>query len=424
MKLYALSKSGKDEIEMKIATVLFTYNRSAHTKKTIDALHNSTILPEKLFIFHDGLKCEEHREEWINVRKVINTIDWCNVEIIEEKRNKGLARNIVDGITKVMLEYDAVIVLEDDCVAHPLFMEYATKCLNKWVDNKKVFCINGYSENVDIEANGTDAYFLGRPESWGWATWRDRWAFYEEDYKMLVNMKRDSEINHQLNIWGQDLEGYLLHNIDGRCNSWAVFWALQCIKRGGYCLTPYYSLIENIGLDGTGVHCGKTQRKTLLRERANLNKLILPDIVEFPENYEEAYEDFFKWVNPEVKLKCYNEILIRWNMLLCRGISVVNYFKMYNISNIAIWGRGNLCKALLYELEGQVKVNYIIESNPTNKVYGNIPIIAPCDITDEIQSIVVIPVYDMNNIRKKVKGHSRDIMIGLNELLEQLSIND
>lgn len=407
---------------MKVATILFTYNRSIHTRKTLEALHNNTILPEKLYIFHDGLKCEEHRKEWQNVKEVINCVDWCDTEIVEGNENKGLAKSIVGGVTRVLREYDAAVILEDDCVTHPLFMEYHIKCLNKWRDEKKVFSVNGYSWNTNAAGNGTDVYFTGRAGSWGWSTWKDRWDLYQEDYKMLVEMKKNPEVNHQLNVWGQDLEKYLLHNIDGSSDSWAVFWALQCIKAGGFCPTPYYSLVDNVGFDGTGVHCGVGDMDTKLWEWTDIREVLLPDAIEFPENYERAYEKYFKWINPEIKLKCYNEMLVKWNRLLQRGISVADYFKERGITNIGIWGRGNLCKALLSELEGQVKVNYIIESNPIKTEYENIPVIAPGDITEDIQSIVVIPIYDMENVCKKVRGYGQNIMIGLNELLEQLFI--
>ena len=39
---------------MKIAVAVFTYHRSYHTEKVLDALKNNTVLPEKLIVFQDG----------------------------------------------------------------------------------------------------------------------------------------------------------------------------------------------------------------------------------------------------------------------------------------------------------------------------------------------------------------------------------
>ncbi len=41
---------------MKIATLLFTYNRSYHTEQALSALKENTALPQKLIVFQDGRK--------------------------------------------------------------------------------------------------------------------------------------------------------------------------------------------------------------------------------------------------------------------------------------------------------------------------------------------------------------------------------
>ena len=56
---------------MKVATIIFTYNRSVHTEKVLTALRENKILPEKLFLFQDGLKNELHRDEWNKVNRLI-----------------------------------------------------------------------------------------------------------------------------------------------------------------------------------------------------------------------------------------------------------------------------------------------------------------------------------------------------------------
>lgn len=402
---------------MNIGIIVFAYNRSRYLGKVLDGLKENKGV-SKLHIFQDGLKCEEHRDEWEKTQQVIKGIDWCEVIYEQSPYNKGLANSIVDGVNTVFEENDAVVVLEDDCVPHPLFMEYVTACLRKYQEDKRVFAVNGYSWNVDVQPNGTDAYFAGRTCAWGWAMWKDRWQLYQQDYKMLARIRNDTYKSRQFDIWGQDLEGYLIGNINGSCDSWAVFRSLKCIELGGLCPTPYYSLIDNIGFDGTGVHCGKVETLTRTREWTDTREIILPDKVEFPENYEIAYADQFRWVSPQVRLNCYNKMLLQWNTLLRNGINIVEYFEKRNIKHIAIWGRGDLCNALICELKDKVEIKYIVESKPKSKQYENIPVISANGITDEIQAVVVIPVYDMNSIQKRISN--RNILIGLDKILEYL----
>ncbi|MDE6713238.1 MAG: hypothetical protein K2K20_05825, partial [Lachnospiraceae bacterium] len=61
---------------MKIATVLFTYNRSHHANRVIEALKCNTVLPQKLFIFQDGCREGEDDTEWKKVNHLIYDIDW------------------------------------------------------------------------------------------------------------------------------------------------------------------------------------------------------------------------------------------------------------------------------------------------------------------------------------------------------------
>ena len=147
---------------MNVATILFTYNRSKHTRQVLDALSRNTVLPDKLYIFQDGPKRTTNQKEWKAVSDVINAVSWCDTEIVISNYNKGLANSIKSGVSQVLQLYDAVIVLEDDCVPHPQFMEYMVKALEKYESKKEVYHIGASSEPVEVNENGTCAYFFGK----------------------------------------------------------------------------------------------------------------------------------------------------------------------------------------------------------------------------------------------------------------------
>lgn len=406
---------------MKIGIVVFAYNRSQHLQDVLNGLQKNRGV-SKLYIFQDGLMCERHRREWEKTQMVIRGTKWCKVIYHQAPQNKGLAKSIVDGINMVFKENDAVIVLEDDCVPHPIFMDYMTGCLEKYRNDRRIFSVNGHSWPADVRENGADAYFIGRISSWGWGTWKDRWELYEQDYKIIGRIKNNPEKCRQLSIWGQDLESMLLGNMYGKCDSWAVFWALKCIEQGGLCPTPYYSLIDNIGFDGTGTHCGNTAIDICKRKRTDMKEFVFPESIQFPLDYEYSYIDLFKWTPPEVKLNCYNKILLQWNQLLQKRINIAHYFEWKNIKRIAIWGSGNLCKMLIKEGNGSVEIKYVIESKPSCSQFEHIPVISPDKVTDEVEAIVIIPVYDIDRIKQKM---AKDItLIGLDEMLKSFSRED
>ena len=109
---------------MKIGTILFTYHRSEHTQKVLEALEKNDVLPWKLYIFQDGIKESTNYSEWKKVNKIIRNINWCETKIYISEENKGLAKSVIMGINQVFQECDAAIILEDDCVPCKEYMSF------------------------------------------------------------------------------------------------------------------------------------------------------------------------------------------------------------------------------------------------------------------------------------------------------------
>lgn len=298
---------------MKTAILLFTYNRSYHTEKVITSLRNNTVLPEKLIIYQDGLNqgYENDAYEWKKVNKLINSIDWCNKEIIVSEHNKGLAQSIVSGINYAFKSYEAVIVLEDDCVAAPDFVRFMEQCFEKYEQNKSVFCVSGYSWPVLMEESQYDVYGCGRISSWGWGTWKDRWEKYNSDYDIIKRLKREKVKSRNLAMWGNDCEKMFLDKMSGNNDSWAVYWALIVIENEGICINPYDSLIQNIGLDGTGVHCGKTERFQVAFSNHMKKDFKLPDDPRILDSTKKAFASLYgNYTSTNMESKSKENILV------------------------------------------------------------------------------------------------------------------
>lgn len=277
---------------MNIGIIVFAYNRSRHLEKVLDGLRRNEGI-SKLYIFQDGLKCEQHRDEWKKTQQVIQKVDWCEVIYTQSPYNKGLAKSIVDGIDAVFIENDAVIVLEDDCVPAANFISYMVQCFNQYVEQKKVYSVSGYGWPIELPEDKYDVYGCGRISSWGWGTWKDRWEQYNIDNEIITRLKEDKEKSRYLATWGNDCETMLLDRINGRNNSWAVYWALNVIENGGTCINPYRSLINNIGMDGTGVHCGTTQKFQVTLSDSVREEFSLPEIPGILAVTEEAFAGLF-----------------------------------------------------------------------------------------------------------------------------------
>ncbi len=277
---------------MNVATIVFTYNRSYHTEQVLEALRRNTVLPQKLYLFQDGLG-EGNKEEWEKTNRLICGVDWCDKEVIVSENNKGLAASIESGVNYAFKEHDAVIVLEDDCVPTVDFINFVQQCFVKYENDKRIYAVSGYAWPIELQSDKYDVYGCGRISSWGWGTWRDRWEIYEKDYEIARKMKKDKEASKNLALWGNDLEDTLINNVRGSNDSWAVFWALNVISHMGICINPYYSLIRNIGFDGSGVHCGRTERYDTEMMCEKKGDFFLPDLPEISNEVEKAFAPLF-----------------------------------------------------------------------------------------------------------------------------------
>lgn len=280
---------------MKTATLLFTYNRSVHTEQVLDALKNNSVLPEKLIIFQDGLDKEGHRDdcEWHKVNRLIHSIDWCDKEVIISDYNKGLSDSIVAGINYAFQEYEAVIVLEDDCVPAVDFIKFMEQCFTEYKENRYVYSVSGYSWPIPVEKNQYDVYTCGRICTWGWGTWKDKWRVYNKDPDILRRIKKDKIKSRNLAMWGSDCEKMLLDKIAGNNDSWAIYWGLIIIENEGICINPYESLIQNIGIDGSGVHCGISDEFQVKISESLKNKFKLLEDIAILNNTKEAFASLY-----------------------------------------------------------------------------------------------------------------------------------
>jgi hypothetical protein len=243
--------------------VLFVYNRPEHTTKTIEALKVNTLAKHSdLFIFSDAAKNPSQLEKVQKVRTVIQNIKgFKSVNIYNAKENKGLAKSVKEGVTEIISQYGKIIVLEDDLITSPVFLEYMNKSLNYYQKNECIWSISGYSPDIKINNSYVkDIYLSPRGCSWGWATWKDRWNLVDwevNDYKIF---KHNFKIRSKFNKGGNDLSFMLSDQIAGRIDSWAIRWVYSQFKESKYTVYPVGSLVRNIGMDLSGTHSPKSDK--------------------------------------------------------------------------------------------------------------------------------------------------------------------
>lgn len=244
----------------KAPIALFVYNRPGHTKQVLDALAiNHGANESLLYVFCDGPKAGVN-DEVLNkieaVRKVCREeTRFKKVVIIEQSTNKGLALSIIEGISKVIQEHKKIIVLEDDIVTSPGFLNYMNDALTVYASEEKVMHVNGFS--FPISGKLPKTFFHPMISCWGWATWERAWKHFKKDAKAQVSQLIEGNLWKKFTINGtyKGLQRQLEDNLQGKLNTWAIFWYTTIFLKGGTSLFPHKSLVQNIGFDGSGEHC-------------------------------------------------------------------------------------------------------------------------------------------------------------------------
>lgn len=238
--------------------LLFAYKRLSHLERTVKALQQNTLASKSLlYIYSDGPRNDNDIEQVQAVRNFCSTITgFLSVTIIERGQNWGLSRSIIDGVSHILNSYDRVIVLEDDLETDKYFLEFMNNGLELFKNDLRVLTVQGYSY-PGVENRAGEPFFLPKNNSWGWATWARAWKLVDFDANNLRAELISRRLIWRFNVNGAyDFWGILNAYIAGKNDSWAIRWMASEFLRGGLSLYPPYSLVHNIGHDGTGVHCG------------------------------------------------------------------------------------------------------------------------------------------------------------------------
>lgn len=288
-----------------IPIALFVYNRVDHVRETVAALQLNDLNDIGLYVFSDGPR-EGDDLAVARVREFVETIsgfEFVNVKKSEE--NRGLANSIISGVTEVLKHHESIIVLEDDLIVSPYFTDYMRSGLATYRNDSRVMSIAGYGYPLGKylnEYNCNDVYFLNLTTSWGWATWRTSWKFFEKNPKKLKNEFTRADIkrfnlNNSENFWNQ-----VLLNNRGLINTWAIFWYATVFKQNGLTLFPRISLVNNIGHDGSGTNCGRSDRFDTDLAHKQLSAITIP--VEEDARARLALERFLKDSKPSLLTRC------------------------------------------------------------------------------------------------------------------------
>lgn len=257
-----------------------TYSRLEHLQRTIAALRGNRLASEsELFVFSDAPRPGDE-DKVAAVRGFLRSVDgFKSVTIVERSENSRVANN--RGGMKMLLDrFGRTIFLEEDVVTAPGFLSFMNQALDKYEKNDKVFSITGYCPPIAIPADYRfDAFFLRRFNGWGLGIWKDRTELIKpvslDEYRHLIG---DREMLRKFNRGaGPDIIHGLRLDVKGQIDALDLKMIYAQFLYDKYTVYPSLSLVDNIGMDGSGSHCAASEKfDARLSEKLDFN---------FPEHF-------------------------------------------------------------------------------------------------------------------------------------------
>lgn len=237
--------------------LLFVYNRPEHARQAIRSLQRNALAARSpLFVYADAARTPADAEAVRATRAIAAQAEgFASVTLVQRDENWGLARNIIDGVTTLTDRFGQVIVVEDDLVVSPYFLQFMNDALEAYRDEPRV----GHIQACDFTGDPSlpDTFLIKFTGSWGWATWKRAWQHFNPDGRALLRALEERRLTRTFDFGGcYPFTRMLRRQVEGRNNSWAIRWNASLFLADILSLNVGRSLVQNNGFDGSGTHCG------------------------------------------------------------------------------------------------------------------------------------------------------------------------
>lgn len=271
---------------MTFTIVIPVYKRIESFKRLIQSILNAHISVQVNLI----ISIEEGAP--LSVLNFCATVEWVygDFEIIKQNEHLGVDNHNIECM-KLALKHGSIIILEDDHIVSPFFIDYLNQTIHL-MENSKVYGISlyTYSKNevnffpFDLIPNEEFIYYQKRPSSRG--------CFYT-----------DKVVEEYLEFKSQFKEDYdgihLPDNVKKWNNKvWEKSFYAFLINANGYLVFPRYSFSTNMG--EPGVHMNRPMDKFRFQSKLYLSDTFLN--IKTIENSINVYDQFCELESEQLKL--------------------------------------------------------------------------------------------------------------------------
>lgn len=236
--------------------VLFIFNRPETTRRVLDAIRRAK--PSILYVAADGPRPDkpEDAAQCAAARALIDRVDWeCAVHKHYAQENMGIKQRVESGLHWVFEEEGEAIVLEDDCVPDPAFFRFCEELLARYRLDERILSISG-TDLLSHEDSPPFSYRFSRyPMTWGWATWRRAWRFYDPAMRAWPQALQSKWFEEYLgDTRAAQYWEYIFNSGFATRLDWDYAWTFSIWQHDGLSIHPNGNLVSNIGFGPDATH--------------------------------------------------------------------------------------------------------------------------------------------------------------------------
>lgn len=313
---------------MNIGICCIAYNRLYSLKRLLLSLENA-----KYCDFKPTLIISIDKSDTDVVEKFAYNYKWKYGEkkVYTHQTNLGLRKHVFECGHRVV-DYDALVVLEDDVIVSPFFFLYTIECVSKYSNEQRVAGISLYNFPVNYQTrfpfnpvkSEYDVFMMNCAQSWGQVWMKRQWIEFELWYKNNSEDFSKEYLPNCLNSWNK--------------NSWLKYHTRYCIEKNKFFVYPYESLSTNnndIGTHVKEITLNYFQSNMQIIEKENYK---LPNFEDCFIKYDGFFEPLFigKYLKIDssqlcVDLNCEKDKCLYKSFLLTRKILPYKLIKGYGL---------------------------------------------------------------------------------------------
>ena len=243
--------------------LLIVFNRPALAARVLAAVRQAR--PARLYVAADGPRPDRPGEAALcaATRAAATAVDWpCQVQTLFRDDNVGCGQGPASAIDWFFRHEAEGIVLEDDCLPTASFFRFCEELLCRYRFDSRVLHISG--NNLSPAARrplgpDADSYrFSGRVHSWGWASWRRAWRYFDFQLALLPELRRRGQLPNIYPGWGE--RQFWLRKFEAVRTGpqpphiWDYQWHFAVAAQGGLAVVPAVNLVDNLGFGDDATH--------------------------------------------------------------------------------------------------------------------------------------------------------------------------